>query len=103
MRSIYKLFLLAMTAIATSATAQSKLAVSSSSFSANGNIPAKYTCQGQQVSPPLQVSGMPSGTKSLAIILQDPDAPMPGGFNLWTAWNLPADGTLTEDFKGGDL
>jgi len=102
MRSIYKLFLLAMTAIATSATAQSKLAVSSSSFSANGNIPAKYTCQGQQVSPPLQVSGMPSGTKSLAIILQDPDAPMPGGFNHWTAWNLPADGTLTEDFKGGD-
>ncbi|HWD88756.1 MAG TPA: YbhB/YbcL family Raf kinase inhibitor-like protein [Mucilaginibacter sp.] len=102
MRSIYKIFLMAMTAIATTATAQSKLTVTSSSFSANGIIPAKYTCQGQQVSPPLQISGMPSGTKSLAIILHDPDAAMPGGFTHWVVWNLPTDGNIAEDFKGAD-
>jgi Raf kinase inhibitor-like YbhB/YbcL family protein len=102
MRSIYKLLLLAMTAIATTATAQSKLTVNSSSFASNGNIPAKYTCQGQQVSPPLQVTGVPSGTNSLAIILHDPDAPMTGGFTHWVIWNIPTDGSIAEDFKGAD-
>ena len=102
MRSLYTLILMAMTAIATSATAQSKLTVTSSSFSANGMIPAKYTCQGQQVSPPLHVTGVPSGAKSLAIILHDPDAPMSGGFTHWVVWNLPTDGNIAEDFKGAE-
>lgn len=102
MRALYAFFLMAMTAITTSATAQSQLTVTSPSFSANGMIPAKYTCQGQQVSPPLQVTGMPSGTKSLAIILHDPDAPMPGGFTHWVIWNLPTDGNIAEGFKGAE-
>jgi Raf kinase inhibitor-like YbhB/YbcL family protein len=90
-----------MTVIATSATAQSKLTVTSSSFPANGNIPAKYTCQGQQVSPPLQVTGIPSGAKSLALILHDPDAG-PKGFTHWVVYNLPTNGKISEDFKGAE-
>jgi Raf kinase inhibitor-like YbhB/YbcL family protein len=82
-------------------TMQSKLTVSSSAFSANGIIPAKYSCEGMEVSPPLQVTNIPSGTKSLAILVHDPDAPHPGGVTHWVAWNLPADGNIPENFKGG--
>ena len=102
MRSIYTLILLAMTAIATSATAQTTLTVKSSSFSNNGMIPAKYTCQGEQVSPPLNISDVPAVAKSLALILNDPDAPMKGGFTHWVVWNIPADGNLPENFKGAE-
>ncbi len=64
------------------------LKITSSAFSSNGNIPMKYTCEGEQVSPPLDISGIPAGTKSLAIIVHDPDAPMQGGFTHWVVWNI---------------
>ena len=102
MRFLYTLSLLAMTVLGTSLSKQAILTVTSSSFSNNGNIPAKYTCQGEQVSPPLKITGIPSGAKTLALILHDPDAPMQGGFTHWVVWNIPTDGNLSENFKGAD-
>jgi len=83
-------------------TPKAKLMVSSSAFVQNGMIPAKYSCQGAEVSPPLTIVNVPAVTKSLAIIVHDPDAPHPGGVYHWVAWNLPADGNITENFKGGN-
>lgn len=64
------------------------LKVTSPSFPHDGMIPAKYTCDGDDVSPPLDVVNLPSGTASLAVTLEDPDAPA-GTFTHWVAWNLP--------------
>ena len=52
------------------------LTVTSSAFTNNGTIPVKYTCVGQQASPPLTIGNVPEGAKSLAIIVDDPDAPI---------------------------
>ncbi len=81
-------------------TVPATLTVTSPAFKADGMIPAKYTCQGAEVSPPLQISGMPSGTQSLAVIVHDPDAARPGGVTHWIVFNLPPDGNIPEDFKG---
>ena len=79
------------------------LKITSSAFSNNGNIPVKYTCEGEQVSPPLSISGIPSGTKSIAIIVHDPDAPMKGGFTHWIVWNIEASTiNIPEGFKGAE-
>lgn len=51
-------------------------------------IPAKYTCKGEDISPPLNFSGIPKGTKSLVLVMDDPDAPM-GTFDHWIVWDLP--------------
>ena len=52
-----------------------KMEVTSSAFQAGQTIPTKYTCEGADISPPLQWSGVPAGTKGLALICDDPDAP----------------------------
>jgi Raf kinase inhibitor-like YbhB/YbcL family protein len=69
------------------------LTLSSSAFTTGGKIPAKYTCEGDDVSPPLSFSGAPQGTKSFALILDDPDAPDPSApKRVWVHWvvlNLP--------------
>lgn len=62
----------------------------SSAFENGKSIPKKYTCSGTDVSPPLTFSDIPSGTKSLALIVDDPDAPM-GTFVHWVAWNIGPD------------
>lgn len=64
----------------------------SSAFSANGLIPSEYTCDGKNISPPLAWTEVPTATKSLALIVDDPDAPR-GTFVHWVVYNLPA--TLT--------
>lgn len=51
-------------------------------------IPAKYTCQGEDISPPLKINGIPSHTKTLVLIVDDPDAPM-GTWDHWVVWNIP--------------
>ncbi|MGZ3776685.1 MAG: YbhB/YbcL family Raf kinase inhibitor-like protein [Mucilaginibacter sp.] len=86
----------------TSFTSQTKLNVTSMSFTNNGNIPSKFTCEGTQASPALNITGVPSGAKALALILHDPDAPMPGGFTHWVVWNIATDGNIPEDFKGAE-
>lgn len=61
-------------------------------FSHNEKIPAKYTCDGENFSPELLISEIPQNTKSLALIVDDPDAPM-GTFTHWLLYNIPADTT----------
>jgi len=64
--------------------------VSSPAFKEGDKVPTKYTCQGQDVSPPLAWSQPPEGTQSLALIMDDPDAPG-GVFTHWVLFNIPSD------------
>jgi len=61
-----------------------KLEVTSPAFTEGGMIPSKYTCEGADVSPPLNIKGIPEGTKSIALIADDPDAPR----GIWIHWVL---------------
>jgi hypothetical protein len=76
--------------------------LTSSAFSEGGSIPTVYTCEGKDTSPPLAWSGAPAGTKSFAIIVDDPDAPDPAHPKMtyvhWVAYNIPA--TVTELAEG---
>ncbi len=67
--------------------------LSSTAFAHQGAIPTKYTCEGADVSPPLTWIDLPSGTKSLALIVDDPDAPDPAAPKMtwvhWVLYNLP--------------
>lgn len=71
----------------------STLALISSAFDNGGEIPSQFTCDGEQVNPPLSVSGVPEGTKSLVLIMDDPDVPKKlrpdGVFDHWTLFNIP--------------
>ncbi|BCR04207.1 hypothetical protein DESUT3_12760 [Desulfuromonas versatilis] len=64
--------------------------IDSGVFEQGGIIPAKYTCDGANVSPPLDWSGLPGGAASLALICDDPDAPV-GTWVHWVAYNIPVD------------
>ncbi|MGA7933962.1 MAG: YbhB/YbcL family Raf kinase inhibitor-like protein [Kovacikia sp.] len=64
--------------------------LTSPAFQSNGLIPARYTCDGNNTSPPLQWEAPPAGTRSLALMMDDPDAPS-GTFLHWIAYDLPAD------------
>jgi len=67
--------------------------ISSPSFTHQGSIPEKYTCQGSDTSPPLAWSGVPPSAKSLALIVDDPDAPDPSAPKMtwvhWVLYNVP--------------
>jgi len=67
-----------------------KIELSSPAFSHGDFIPAKHTCDGQDVSPELNWSGVPEGTRSLALICDDPDAPV-GTWVHWVLFNIPPD------------
>lgn len=67
-----------------------QIKVTSPAFNEGGMIPTKYTCDGDDMSPPLNWSGIPSGTKTIALISDDPDAPM-GTWVHWVLFNLPSD------------
>lgn len=62
--------------------------LTSSAFEAGGRIPGKYTCDGEDKSPPLTISGVPGGTKSLVLVMDDPDAPA-GTWDHWVVFNIP--------------
>ena len=80
----------------------------SSAFNAGTDIPAVHTCDGANVSPPLAWSGLPPGTKNLALIVDDPDAPDPAApqrtWVHWVLYNLPANADgLPQGVKAQDL
>jgi Raf kinase inhibitor-like YbhB/YbcL family protein len=64
--------------------------MTSTAFAEGQPIPEKYTCDGQDVSPPLTWSNAPAGTKSFTLVVEDPDAPM-GTWVHWVIYDLPAD------------
>lgn len=66
-----------------------KMEVTSTAFKHGARIPAKYTCDGVDVSPPLQWGNVPAGTKSVALICDDPDAPM-GTWVHWLIYDIPS-------------
>jgi len=65
------------------------LQVTSPAFREGALIPSLYTADGKDISPPLAWKGVPRGAKSLALVMEDPDAPR-GTFVHWLVWNLPA-------------
>jgi Raf kinase inhibitor-like YbhB/YbcL family protein len=96
-----------LTAVALFAAGGVRLKITSSAFQESGNIPSKFTCDGSDTSPSLQITGGPSGAKSLVLIADDPDAP--GGlFTHWLLWNIPpqtnsiADGSAPKGVQGAN-
>jgi Raf kinase inhibitor-like YbhB/YbcL family protein len=73
------------------------LEITSIAFSDQGEIPTKYTCDEEDINPPLSVNSTPEGTQSLVLIVDDPDAPA-GVWNHWLVWNIsPAALEIGED------
>jgi Raf kinase inhibitor-like YbhB/YbcL family protein len=89
------------------------LTITSAAFEDGGPMAAKYTCEGSDISPPLQWSGIPEGTRSLVLIVDDPDAPDPAAPKMtyvhWVVYNLPPDsrglpeGTRSDGLPPGTL
>jgi Raf kinase inhibitor-like YbhB/YbcL family protein len=73
------------------------LKITSSAFQQGGSIPARYTCEGQDTSPPLSWSDVPAGAKSIALIVDDPDAPDPAKpqrvYVHWVVYNISTSAT----------
>ncbi len=70
--------------------------ITSPDFAQNTMIPKKYTCQGPDINPPLEISGIPEAAKSLALIVDDPDAPG-GTFVHWVVYNMPVSERIAEN------
>ncbi len=84
------------------------MVLTSTTFEDGGEIPEIYTCDGKDISPPLRWEGVPAGTKSLALIVDDPDAPDPAAPKMtwihWILYNIPADANgLPEDARDSEL
>ena len=89
------------------------MTISSPAFELEGEIPAVYTCDGKDISPPLRWSGAPEGTQSLVLIVDDPDAPDPAAPKMtwihWLLYNLPPDsnglpeGAQPSELRAGTL
>ena len=80
--------------------------ITSAAFTDGGNIPSKFTCDAGQTnpSPALAWKDAPAGTKSFVLIMDDPDAPMPGGFTHWVLADIPASTKgLPEGFQVGSV
>ncbi len=72
------------------------LHISSTAFEAKGIIPAKYSCDGININPPLDIEDIPEETKCLALIVENPDAPL-GTWVHWLVWNIPVTHHIKEN------
>lgn len=70
--------------------------IQSPAFNHEGDIPEKYTCKGEDINPELHISDLPPGTKSLTLIVDDPDAPV-GTWDHWIVWNIDAKTRIIEE------
>ncbi|RMG44500.1 MAG: YbhB/YbcL family Raf kinase inhibitor-like protein [Acidobacteria bacterium] len=81
------------------------LELTSSAFGPGEEIPVRYTCEGEDLSPPLEWKGLPEGTKSLALIVDDPDAPDPARPRMtwvhWVVYNIPPTASGLEEGASG--
>ena len=75
--------------------------LSSPAFEPNGSIPQKYTCDGENINPPLHFGDVPENAKSMALIVDDPDAPS-GTFVHWVVFNMPVVDKINEDTVPGN-
>lgn len=83
--------------ISTAPPQTSNMKISSTVFANQQNIPEKYTCNGDNINPPLEIYDVPEGAQTLALIIDDPDAPT-GTWTHWTVWNInPQIGTIEEN------
>jgi Raf kinase inhibitor-like YbhB/YbcL family protein len=76
------------------------LTIKSPAFKHNELIPSTYTCDGSNISPALSIEDMPANTRSLAIVMDDPDAPK-GTFDHWVMWNIHPSSTIAENSTPG--
>jgi len=76
--------------------------ITSPAFKHNEYIPAKYTCEGEDINPAFVISGIPEGTKSLALIIDDPDAPI-GTWVHWVVFDIPPIARIEENSVPGKL
>lgn len=80
------------------------ITLQSIAFENNGNIPSKYTCDGENIIPPMSIEGVPEGAASLVLIMDDPDIPQSVKdsmgievFDHWVVWNIPPDTSSIEE------
>ncbi|MFJ5302375.1 YbhB/YbcL family Raf kinase inhibitor-like protein [Streptomyces sp. NPDC088350] len=73
-------------------SASQRITVTSTAFTENGTVPRRYTCDGEDVSPPLTFAGVPANAGDLVVLLDDPDAPH-GTFTHWLMWGVPPQDT----------
>ena len=71
--------------------------ITSPSFNDGETIPKKFTCDGGDFNPELQIQNVPPEAKSLALVLHDPDAPLSGGFTHWVVWNIKPSTTFIKE------
>jgi len=77
-----------------------QLTVSSPAFKPDGMIPSEYTCDGININPPLDIKDIPQEAKCLAVIVDDPDAPV-GTWSHWVVWNIPVTHHIKENYLPG--
>ncbi len=85
---MYKIMSILLGLMCVSSTRAFAFELTSPAFKHNEMIPTKFTCQGNDINPELNISNTPAGTKSLALIIDDPDAPM-GTWVHWVVFNIP--------------
>jgi Raf kinase inhibitor-like YbhB/YbcL family protein len=76
------------------------LEITSPSFKQNGFIPVVYTCEGKSINPAVSIKNIPAGTRTLALIMEDPDAGK-GTFDHWVVWNIAPGSTIIEGRSPG--
>jgi Raf kinase inhibitor-like YbhB/YbcL family protein len=91
------LFALILLALPLAEAAPGGFSLTSPDFAQGGAIPSRFTCEGENISPTLEIAGVPAGAQSLVLIVEDPDAPA-GTFTHWLVWNIPPG---TTKLRGG--